>query len=347
MVQLSMETLTHENEPLLDRLLDHAGAMRGLMEEHNIPPGVITEEMLETGLGMLQLVYEKYGNPASESYRPYHNDVHALNVLARSWKLLSLHRQKFPEKFKDSDYALIMFAALGHDLIQGVGDEPGKDEEQSAALTCEFMNQVGFSGEDCERTKEIIKATIVTRENGTITQTNIREGSKDILKLILATADINSIAMEGTPALVNDVFDLILETGNHGQRMTVAKMFAEAQKPKVPKNDKEYAYNKVVNFFMYQAEFLLSRLNALKGDFAHYYEGKEVEDIDHLYENTFTNATREALGVAKTLHRFPNVAELVIREAAKTAVEFPGTDAEKLAIAKQTLTELLYRIPKE
>lgn len=342
-----METLTPENEPLLDRLLDHADTIHDLIEEHEIPDGIITEEIFEAGLGMLQLAHEKYGDPKGETYRAYHDDRHALNVLARSWKLLSLHRKKFPEKFEDSDYALSMFAALGHDLVQGTGGDKGEDEHQSAALTREFMKRIGFSDNACDRVTEIICATIVNRENGTIIQTNIREGKKDILKLILATADINSVAMEGTPALVNDVFNLLLETGNNGQGISVEEMLIKAQEPKVPIDDNTYKYNDVVTFFRNQATFLEDRLNALKGDFAYYYEGKEIKEIDAIYEETFTGATREALGVVRMLDRHPNLAELAIRTAATTALACHGTDTEKLAIAKQTLTSLLFRTSKE
>lgn len=318
-----METLTPENEPLLDRLLDHADTIRDLMEEHEVPEGVITEEMLEAGLGMLQLAYEKYGDPTSETFKQYHNDEHAIDVLGRAWNQLRLLKAAFPDRFTDHDYRLLFFAALGHDSVHGDGGAMGSDEEQSAEWTLGRMRRLGFDEADCERVREAIVATTVkTREeDGAIVQTYIRDGSDDPLKFIMAYADINGMLMGGLSVFANDSLNLYLEL----QHKTVSDVQADK--------------SSLQAFFGTQLKFVDTRLQELDKDYAFYFKD-DADKVKKLYYDTFTRASRDAYSAVKTIDSRPHIMELVVEDLIRVIDETDGSEQEKLAVAKN---QLVYR----
>lgn len=335
-----MEAQPPKEELDPNKILEYTETLTTLTHELNVPRDAISDEMIDTGAEMLALIYKKYGDPASETYKEYHNDLHTLDVLRRSWILLNLHSSKFPQKFTDRDYAIIMFAALGHDIVHGTGGPTGEDERQSADLTALYMKRVGFTDTECERAKEIILATVAGLENGSIVQKNIRSGSKDPLKLILATADINGIAMEGTQRMINDGFNLCLEMGN----LSIQRVIKETVKTTADIIKKP---SSVVSFFGRQAKFLDDRLERLRGDFAYYYRDEEVEEVNELYEETFTKATRDARAASRVMYRFPRIAEFAINDAIKAAKDTAGTNAEKLQVAKARLGEFFMRLPRD
>jgi hypothetical protein len=334
-----MEAQPPQEELDPHKILEYTEALTSLAQELDIPEDAITEEMVAVGAEMLASIYKRYGDPASDTYKEHHNDIHTLDVLRRGWMLLKLHREKFPDKFTDHDYAIMMFSAIGHDIIHGTGGPMGEDERQSAERTALYMKRAGFSDEDCERVKEIIEATTVRTENGSIIQTNIRSGNKDPLKLQLATADINGVAMEGTKTMINDAFNLCLEFG----KVSIQDVIDETLKITRGKKKEQ---SSVVLFFGTQARFLEERLKTLRDDFAYYYNEEEVEAVNELYEQTFTRATRDAIGVSQVIYRFPKIAELAINDAITAAMDTVGNNAVKLQSAKAKLGELFMRLQK-
>lgn len=299
-------------------------------EQLAVPEGVITEEMRQVGAEMLVAIYNKYGDPNSETFKQYHNHQHALDVLKRAWEQLLLHRSEFSERFTDHDYRLLFFAALGHDGVHGNGGGLGTDEELSAEWTIPYMRRLGFSDEDCMRVSEVICVTTVYKResDGAIIQTYIREGSEDPLKLIMANADINGILMGGIPAFANDVLNLWLENNKKA-----AGDIAEHKE-------------ELATFFGTQLEFVETRVKELWGDFQYYYK-EDAQKISQLYEETFTRATRDALGAIRTIDRMSNLVELLIDEMVSVIEATSGDDQTKLAAAKARLIYRLERKPKQ
>ena len=292
-------------------------------EELAVPEGVITEEMRLIGAEMLVDIHARYGNPATRSFKQYHNAQHALDVLKRAWNQLRLFKEEFPDKFTDHDYRLLFFAALGHDSIHGTGGAIGVDEEQSAQWTVAHMRRLGFDEADCGRVREAIIATTVEthEEDGAIVQTYIRDGSDDPLKFIMAYADINGMLMGGIPVFANDSLNLHLEL----QRKTASDI----------KTDK----SSLQAFFGTQLKFVDTRLQELDKDYAFYFKN-DADKVKKLYYDTFTRASRDAYSVVKTINNRPYIMELVVEDLIRVIDETDGDEQEKLAAAKH---QLVYR----
>ncbi len=303
----------------------YAGQIYTIIDQVGLSAETISPEAIIGGSEILLDIHARCGDPNSETYEPYHNDQHALQVLSRSWRLLQLLQKIMPEKFSGSDYEALLWASLGHDVVRGTGGTLGEDERQSAQLIAARMQEAGCEDTMCEQVADIILTTIVEHdEQGRIKQTNIRSGNKDPLRLILATADINGVAMEGIPTMINDVFNLYMEV----RHRTVADMVANPEE--------------VIEFFFSQAQFLESRLETLSGDFAYYFTQEEVAIVQAAYEEEFTQATRDGIGAANVLFRFPHLGELAITDALQTSHQ----SVPDIETIKQRLATLLTRRSK-
>lgn len=306
----------------------YVGRILSIAQENEVDLAVLPERGINLAAGILCEVYDKYGNTDSDSYKPYHNDEHALNVIRRSWRLWRLFEEVAPERATPEGYELLLIAGAGHDLIHGTGGELGQDERLSGVATVERMTAVGYEDEDTSRVFDSIQATSVETKDGAIVQHNVQYGSRDLLKLALATADINGTTMEGIPTMVNDVLNLCMEIHK--------KSF----------KDILFSQSETLNFFFQQAGFIRDRLDALDADFAYYFDPLEAQIIKEKYENVFTSTTRDALGASLMLYRFPHLGELAITQALQKARLSTATAHEGFDHLREELTKLLTRRPR-
>lgn len=318
-----METVFFEQDPQQERLRMYQSRIETMEHEFGVPNGVITEEMRHVGAEMLLDIYNRYGDPASETFKQYHNDNHALDVLGRAWNQLRLLKTAFPDRFNDHDYRLLLFAAIGHDSVHGTGGAMGSDEEQSAEWTLAHMRRLGFDETDGVRVREAVVATTVkTREeDGAIIQTYIRKNSNDPLKFIMAYADINGMLMGGLPVFANDSLNLYLEL----QRKQASDIKANK--------------GSLQAFFGRQMQFIYTRLEELDKDYAFYFKD-DASVVKQLYYDTFTRASRDAYSVVRTIDSRPRIMELIIDDLVRVIDETDGDEQEKLAVAKY---QLMYR----
>ncbi len=251
----------------------------------------LPQRSVDLAAQLLEQMYQSHGDPNSETYKPYHNDQHALNVIRRSFRLWQLLGEELPEKIDLEGYELLLIAGAGHDLVVHSGKQHGYDEDESARLTAEFMGSAGYNDMQIARVVDAIKATTVVRdEEGNIIQDSIRSGSKDPLRLVLATADINGTTMEGIPTLVEDAVNLHAE---------IVGALPE---------DLSEANTGIAHFLFSQAQFVDGRLRAIQGDLDYYFLPEEVAKIKKAYEREFTGATRDVISLSKTLISFPEMA---------------------------------------
>lgn len=281
----------------------------------------LPQRAVDLAAELLERMYQSHGNPDSETYKHYHNDQHALNVIRRSFRLWQLLRGELPEKIDQEGYELLLIAGAGHDLVVHSGREHGYDEKESARMTAECMRAVGYSDEQIFRVEGAIKATTVVRdEEGNIIQDSIRSGTKDPLRLVLATADINGTTMEGIPTLVEDAINLHAE---------IVGALPE---------DVTEANTGIAHFLFSQAQFVDGRLRAIQGDLEFYFSPAEVAQIKKAYEREFTGATRDVISLSKTLISFPEMAtstvEKVTSSLGSTALS-PLKKALKTAFARK------------
>ncbi len=287
-----MEKLIHDQEPPKDNEPDYRADIAELADEFEVE---LPERAINVAIDLLRQVYKKYGDPESETYSPYHNYKHTMDVIRRSFRLWQLMGQELDGsvndegyEIDDEGYELLLIAGAGHDVVVGSkGQGVGYDEEQSAKIVAQHMQEAGYSEEQIKRVCDAILATTVERdEEGNITQSFIRQGAKDPIKLALATADINGTTMEGIPTLVDNA----------------SRLYAEIIGVKV-EDLKEHHSEGLSSFLLTQAQFVSGRLDALKGDRLHYFSKEAEEKLEKAYEREFTGATRDVISLSKTFHR--------------------------------------------
>lgn len=268
-----------DNEPTEPDKPDYAAEIISIANEFDLE---LPERAISLATALLQQVYEKYGNPSSESYKPYHNDQHALNVIRRSFRLWSLLLQTLPDKIDAEGSELLLIAGAGHDLVLGSGKDQGYDERESARITARHMRGVGYSEAQTSRVVDAIETTAVVRDDdNNIIQNNIRTGSKDPLRLALATADINGAMMEGRETLIEDALNLYSEHSG------------------IQQNDVNTS--ELAHFLKTQEQFINGRLAAIRGDLKHYFTDKEADKVSKAYEREFTASSVETVSLSRNL----------------------------------------------
>lgn len=208
-----------------------------------------------------QILQEKY-DYIKQRYgdNPYHNHHHALSVTCRAQTIWSALSAALPESFCQQDQRLLAIASIGHDSEQSL---PGFGENEQASATAAMLRV--FDEPTLQplnagiRLYDAIIATVVKRDDqGTIIQTNLRAGSRDPLKLVLAMADINGIAMGGVSTMIDDATNLFMEINGY---RTCLDILAHA---------KDFA-----RFLQTQAHFLNDRLQSIDGDVDYYFESED------------------------------------------------------------------------
>ncbi len=291
----------------------------------DIPEGVVSERAVELSASLLEMVHETYDDPAGPRYKPYHNSQHSLNVLRRSWRLWGLFQEQLPDKFDDDGYETLLFGAAGHELFVDGDTAAGKDEKRSGKFTLRYLLSAGYDHDKAKRVFCAIEATTVEREeDGSIIQSNVRRGSKDPAKLILAMADINGIPMEGIPTMLEDALNLDMEYSQ-----TCLKDLL--QHPK-----------KALGFVLAQADFLEDRLAAMEGDIAYYFEGEEKKIVEEVFQKEFSGTSREALALASRMKRAPSLAEVAIEKALSS-----GKSASSIAALPKKFGHFMMRSGEE
>ncbi len=310
-----MARRTYDHEPPKDKEPDYRADIAEIAEEFEVE---LPEKAIGVAVELLRQVYEKYSDPESETYNPYHNYKHTMDVIRRSFRLWQLMGEELEGevneegyKIDDEGYELLLIAAAGHDVVVGSkNQELGYDEQESAKITAHRMQQAGYSEEQIKRVCDAILATTVERdEEGNITQSFIRQGTKDPLKLALATADINGTTMEGIPTLVDNA----------------SRLYAEIIKVKV--EDLKHHSEGLSTFLLTQAQFVSGRLKALKGDRLHYFDKDTEAKLEKAYEREFTGASRDVISLAKTLSSFPEMTKMVVEGTLSKVMSGIGSTA--------------------
>lgn len=294
-----------------------------LLEE--FPSAEVSERAIELSITLLEEVKAKYGDENSENYKPYHNDEHALKVIRRAWRLWEIIRTELPGRFDEKGFELLLIAGAGHDIVWNSDTPDGEDEQESAEVVAKHMRDAGYEEEDILRVTSAILATTVERaEDGTIIQSKIREGNKDLLKFVLATADVDGIAMEGAPTMLGDAFNLFLESiinkpGNTSSRLKT-----------------------LYGFLKYQTKYLQDREKARPGDLRHYFSKEEIAIINEVYRAQFKNTIIEAQRAAEKL-RTNIIAERAIRTTFGGAIWFFNITSDNLDKVKEEIKRVLFK----
>lgn len=230
----------------------------------------------------------------------FHNAPHELDVLRRFIRITNLLYDCIPENYRPMIYQAGMVATSAHDIGQGMG--AGADEKASVEYMRNKIKETGDSPINNEPFIDraaggLLASQVEFAENGEIIQVNLREGEPDPLRFKIAFADINGIAMEGSPRMIKDATNLYFEL--HGDNPSAEGLF---------------------EFWLTQADFLKSRLNDYRivPDIEYYFpeRGEEVYDrMKDAYQKNILSAYRLALklhetkGLRSTLDRLMSSAD--------------------------------------
>ncbi len=277
----------------------------------------VSDRAIEVTNTLLQRMYVDHSDSNSETYKPYHNDLHALSFIRRGVQLWSLWKEIIPDEMGDEDLELILFIGSGHDLV------PNNGEEESGFITAVHMNEAGYDQTQIERVFDAIIATTARKqEDGTIIQTKLRQGTKDPLKLLAATVDINGSAMEGLDTMLSDAFNLYLEDSQQERKSVLFK----------PQN--------LLSMLAYQRKFLRDRLKARDGDIDYYFEEPMATRIKELYDEHFSLTAKEVWQAAKILGT-TNIAETSIRLTLGSASWLVSQSNENIGRLKAEIKRVL------
>lgn len=265
----------------------------------------ISEAAQSVAVQALEEVDSRYGENSAKPLE-YHNAPHAIDVIRRGIRLSQVLMPYIPGQHRKSMFDLATIGGAIHDFERGIGD--GFNEKLSAEYGVQLIHSYGYSREIntkkfIRRLRDGVHATQVKREeNGKIIQVNLRQGAHDPFKFILATADINGIAMEGPKRMVRDAVNLCYEM-----------------------HDGNPTADQLHEFIAFQPKFLKDRLNdedQIKPDIEHYFP-KESEDVYRVLEKEFGGTIKFAYGKALDLARLP-VVHRTINEKLRVTSHIPG-----------------------
>lgn len=323
----SPETLTPEMPNFIEQLHTMAA-------EQAIPEGVISQRGYMLAAELLEEMWRNHGDPSSDTYKHYHNDGHALNVIRRSWCLWHPLHEDMPEHFDEEGLELLMIAAAGHDIVndpETAREHPGQNELDSAVYVFEKMTEAGYDTGQAQRVYDaIIKTSVGRDDRGVITQTYMRQGSKDIMGLVLGQADMNGILLEGPSTLLDDAYSIWLEMN--------ATPFRNAL----------HNPPDVVGFMLDEEEYLNDRTAALSEDLKYYVDDPdEREAIKQIYWDEFRGPSLRAIQFARRLRSAPKDTGQMVEEAFSSASRVARHGIGQILAAKRGLIEHVKPTPKE
>lgn len=253
---------------------------------------------------------QRYG-PQSDTPLAYHNVSHSFDAARRALWLLRLHAEIAPDSFDMTRApSLVTATLLLHDIYQLEGS--GENERLSAEFAAEVLPQYGFSSEEARLGAEMIMATVTEVSDGKIRQPLLADTeSRNPLNLIVATADINAIAMEGLPRLIRDSIGLAAEH----EHVSPARAIIEHPRA-------------IATMLGSQLTFFGSRLDAIHSDLRLYYDEPIAHEIQARYKKDFGSLGSEAIRAASLLSKVP----IQIGEVLKNDTSCRPEDATRLLV---------------
>lgn len=245
-------------------------------------------------------VDSRYGENSDHPLE-YHNAHHALDVIKRGVHLTSLLTPYIAGDYRRSMYDLVTVGGAIHDSERGMGD--GYNEKLSAEYGEQLIQSNGYSREINTKRfmrtlREGVLATQVEREDsGKVQQINLRQGSHDPFKFILASADINGIAMEGPKRMVRDATNLCYEL-----------------------HDGNPSADELYNFIILQPKFLRDRLqdDQIKPDIEYYFKDQS-ESVYDVVSREFGGTIKTAYSKALELASLPLIHRIVSDKLEKSS----------------------------
>jgi hypothetical protein len=306
---------------------DFRGRLVALMTEEAVAPELISERGLLLATRLLEEVWQRHGDPGQPSYKHRHNDHHALNVIRNSWVQWKPLHDKLPDRFDTEGFELLMIAGAGHDIIydsQQVTEQAGHNEQSSGDLVYDRMIEAGYGMAAAQRVYDaIIKTTVEIRSDGSIVQTKMREGSQDVLGLVLGRGDMSGILLRGPDELYGEAVALYNEGGH------------ASLKDKLSLNP-----SGIVSMLRSEKTYLDDRVASLSEDLRYHVEDEaEQALIIQVYREEFGHASIEALQAADSVYRAPEKTRQMVEEALLFAGRAAHRRLDQIAALKRYMID--------
>jgi hypothetical protein len=287
------------------------------LNEH-IPEVSISPKAIDLTTTLLDYMWTIYGDPNKDTYLLYHNDEHAYDVLLRAVAITDILVESAPSYVDEHDYELAIIAAAGHDFVQKNPFEDITDEQLSAQQVSKLMRQSGFHKREAKRVYDAIIATTAMHGEDGVEQTHVRQGRRDPLKLIVASADIQATTMEGKMRMLTDVPRLYFET--HPLKSSSLTEHIEG----------------MAKFLLEQKRFVGQRLESVHDDLEYYFDEATVIAIEEQYRQKFRSHGRSVLEVIKDVGSATSTVSEIL---AQHMTELPSSPLKAVKLARQALLD--------
>jgi hypothetical protein len=303
--------------------------LREMAIEEGLPESAISDRGFQLAADLLELVRRNHGDPDQPSYKEHHNDGHGLDFIRYFWRQWVPLSKQFPDIYDQEGFELGMLIGAGHDSVydpDAAVQNPGRNEQYSAELSCQKMYDAGYKQDAIKRVNEgVIKTTTVKGEDDIIQQIYMRSGSQDVLGHVAGLADMNSSLMGGEKDLLKTAVALGLEDSETPSEDTAADQAAS-----------------LARVLLYQKSYVDSRIAVLAGDLEHYIDDKATrEAIVQVYWDNFRLNSVEAMQTAEQLHSAPARTKQLIEEALASLGKVKRQKLSRAAAISQHLLDHL------
>lgn len=294
---------------------DYRQKLKFEFEQRNLQLSPETLEVCSEQLQYLHNVYARYR---------YHNDVHSFEDIERGFILLDAIGKHIPVTQKD--YALLTIIASYHDNKIHDDELMGMCAEEESAMTAlgAMTAMKEYDSEDYARVTSGIMVTRATYNSDGVHQPELCTNSRDLLRFVIAFADVGAILIEGKGRLTKDVTNLALEQHAHQD------------------NPSPVAVRQTIDSLLkMQPAFINERLSDLNRAIPHYFGtyGIEAEEKirDEMYA-LFDANLRQLQPILKAISMKPATTRRLISD------QIHDSDIENPAIIQQKLSNIVDKI---
>jgi hypothetical protein len=306
--------------------------LRNMAAEEGVPEGVISDTGFRLTAQLLEKIHRDHGDSTKDTYKHRHNEEHSLDFIRYFWALWKPLSEELPDMFDRDGFELGMIVGAGHDIVyskRGAKERPGHNERESAQLVSGLMLEHGYAEAKVQRVYDAIVKTTVEYKNGIVTQTHMRQGSKDILGLCVGQADMNGALIKGPSELVRMAYAVWLEEHATIERDTSVKALLSRSVS-------------FARFLGNQKQYYATRIAVLSDDLRHYVDDEAQRAIIvNVYKSQFQKATLRTLETVDAWERAPQQTLQAVEDSFNYAARLTTQGIERLAAVPHYLTAKL------
>lgn len=262
----------------------------------------------------------------------YHNDVHSFGDFERGSVLLDHIKNHLPEIVDAHTYEILALSCVYHDDKIFDDSLTGLTaEEESVLAAVEGISDMDIlDSNDAARISSGILVTKVSYDEQGVHQTELIGNSKDIVRFVMAFADIGAVLMRGQDQMINDVVDLAVE-----------------QYRRVDKHRSITVADEITNFLRMQPSFVDERLHDLERSVQYYFEEYGEDKVEVLAKSFDDLVKPNAMELHAVFEKMDHNYNFITRQLydALSTLELQAKIPDTSSI-KQKLTKIIASLPE-